>query len=533
MKKLALLAILIPTLVSAATFQYFSPATGILKGNSSTYVTSTAVSSDVTSLWTGSCSSTTFLRGDGACQAPPSGTPGNPAASLGLSAINGSASTYMRSDASPALSQSIVPTWSGLHTFNAGATINASTFTLLGTSQSSPIIWNAASAGTDQKKWDSISTTSALQFRAVNDAYTNANAWVTVNRGSGFTISNVTFPSLVALSNGVNVTGNESLAGQLSLTAQTGNNINILPEGSGATIQSALQYFSDNNLYLDAPRTGTPTGGQIFLRCGSASSTCLNLNASGVLTIPQPSSGTWAAIINGISSAGGIHVVQGGSNVVGIRIEDAGTQDTTLDIDTNNGEGSVRISGSSGTNTFSIYTAGTSRATFNTGLAMAGATGGDEGSGTINAKAYYVNGNALPTTGNITSQVTQTFTWSVNSGCTTTGTTGTVTVTTITGSGGSGTAIIKIPRIACTSSGSSPSMQITGSCPSSGPASLATQVSSWVMESASVDSLAFAVYTCSAGSGALTISLATGGNTSSTVSTTGTANATESIIVNN
>lgn len=41
----------------------------------------------------------------------------NPTASLGLAAVNGSATTWMRSDGAPALSQAIVPTWTGLHTF--------------------------------------------------------------------------------------------------------------------------------------------------------------------------------------------------------------------------------------------------------------------------------------------------------------------------------------------------------------------------------------------------------------------------------
>lgn len=39
----------------------------------------------------------------------------NPTASLGLTAINGVATTYMRSDAAPALSQSIAPTWTQPH----------------------------------------------------------------------------------------------------------------------------------------------------------------------------------------------------------------------------------------------------------------------------------------------------------------------------------------------------------------------------------------------------------------------------------
>lgn len=41
----------------------------------------------------------------------------NPSASVGLSAVNGSADTFMRSDAAPALDQAISPTWTGAHTF--------------------------------------------------------------------------------------------------------------------------------------------------------------------------------------------------------------------------------------------------------------------------------------------------------------------------------------------------------------------------------------------------------------------------------
>lgn len=42
----------------------------------------------------------------------------NPTASVGLAAVNGVATTYMRSDGAPALSQSIAPTWTGTHTFS-------------------------------------------------------------------------------------------------------------------------------------------------------------------------------------------------------------------------------------------------------------------------------------------------------------------------------------------------------------------------------------------------------------------------------
>lgn len=49
-------------------------------------------------------------------------TAANPSATVGLAAVNGSASTFMRSDGAPALDQGIVPTWTGFHTFTANPT---------------------------------------------------------------------------------------------------------------------------------------------------------------------------------------------------------------------------------------------------------------------------------------------------------------------------------------------------------------------------------------------------------------------------
>jgi len=43
----------------------------------------------------------------------------NPTASVGLSAVNGTATTFLRSDGAPALSVAIAPTWTGIHNFSA------------------------------------------------------------------------------------------------------------------------------------------------------------------------------------------------------------------------------------------------------------------------------------------------------------------------------------------------------------------------------------------------------------------------------
>lgn len=48
----------------------------------------------------------------------------NPTQSAGLTAVNGSATTYMRSDGAPAIDQSISPTWSSPHIFSAQVTLS-------------------------------------------------------------------------------------------------------------------------------------------------------------------------------------------------------------------------------------------------------------------------------------------------------------------------------------------------------------------------------------------------------------------------
>jgi hypothetical protein len=56
------------------------------------------------------------------CPAIPTGA--NPSALVGLTTINGSATTFMRSDAAPSLSLGIVPTWINEHTFASGLEVS-------------------------------------------------------------------------------------------------------------------------------------------------------------------------------------------------------------------------------------------------------------------------------------------------------------------------------------------------------------------------------------------------------------------------
>jgi hypothetical protein len=73
--RLALFALLaVATVASAQLYPLFGPSTGILKGTVSSPQTSAAASSDVAALWSGTCNSSSFLRGDGVCATPSGGS---------------------------------------------------------------------------------------------------------------------------------------------------------------------------------------------------------------------------------------------------------------------------------------------------------------------------------------------------------------------------------------------------------------------------------------------------------------------------
>ena len=109
----------------------------------------------------------------------------NPSATIGLSATNGSASTYLRSDGAPALSQSISPTWSGNHTF-AGQLIAAS-----GTPE---IRFDETDAASDNRVWSLFAASEKLRFGAYDNNASAGNDFMTVDR-TGTTVDKVTFPT--------------------------------------------------------------------------------------------------------------------------------------------------------------------------------------------------------------------------------------------------------------------------------------------------------------------------------------------------
>lgn len=117
---------------NAQTYNRFGPANGILVGNTSTPQTTAATSSNVISLWSGTCSASTFLRGDGSCQVATGGSgtvtsvgltvpaglsvTGSPITTSGTLAISTSLNGLLRgtgSGFSTAASSHVISLWSG------------------------------------------------------------------------------------------------------------------------------------------------------------------------------------------------------------------------------------------------------------------------------------------------------------------------------------------------------------------------------------------------------------------------------------
>lgn len=104
-------------------------------------------------------------------------TGANPTASVGLSAVNGSATTFLRSDGSPALDQSIAPTWTGIHLYSLAEP---------------RIKFNETDQGTDLKLWDIDVNAGALAIRTRTDADGTGTQVFLATRSTTTSLSNIT-----------------------------------------------------------------------------------------------------------------------------------------------------------------------------------------------------------------------------------------------------------------------------------------------------------------------------------------------------
>ena len=171
----------------------------------------------------------------------------NPTATVGLSAVNGVATTFLRSDGAPALSQSIVPTWTGAHTFNGAVTLNAAGNNVTGT-----ISFSDSVALSSVLLLDTANSPAALPSGSTND----------YNPGSGLGSRNMF--RLTPDAAGSTVTGFVAQAQGYVFFAnniQTGatGTLTLAHQNAGSSATNRIICPGETNLVI-------PAGGGVFLR---------------------------------------------------------------------------------------------------------------------------------------------------------------------------------------------------------------------------------------------------------------------------
>lgn len=249
----------------------------------------------------------------------------NPSGNIGLTAVNGSATTAMRSDGHPALDQSIVPTWTGQHTFNGGSTTFANSISVSGagsslkggvtitTPASGSALTATGAAGAVAMFAQGAATAGSSFGINVNAGTTAADYGLRVQNQSGsvamFTVGGAGNVVISAPSSGVPLVVNGVNTGyalQLSSTSAA----NVLGFGwNVGNTANAWNLFSQGNDPLSVGTNGTQS---LFLV--TAGTTRVNVNGNGAISISAPSSGA-ALTANG--SAGADTVIVQGSGTSG------------------------------------------------------------------------------------------------------------------------------------------------------------------------------------------------------------------------
>lgn len=178
---------------------------------------------------------------------------GNPSASIGLTAVNGSATTFLRSDGAPALDVSISPTWTGAHAFTKNGALSLPTVSITGT----PITGGTA---TTTKPLVLIETSGATSA-----AWSTGGALFGLNSASGFAGRTFDFQA-----NGVS-TLNLSAAGTLSGVGNWNTAGNII---AGGTLN--LSWFGRSEML-------SPSDGVILLQ-NAANTDFTRLQLGGTTT---------------------------------------------------------------------------------------------------------------------------------------------------------------------------------------------------------------------------------------------------------
>lgn len=235
----------------------------------------------------------------------------NPTGLIGMTAVNGSAGTFTRSDSTHAIDPAISPTWSGQHTFGGNQTI----FTGTGTGFN-PQAWCDTGLTAGSRCFAMrIGGGGDLQIDVATDAFSPGTAGLDIGR-SGAVVTAVNLgnatdnPAFSFLGTGATTFGGSTVAngGAVRANATSGNSsVRIQNSGTDKGIfcvsisaGSCTVGDSINDVTLDTQ------GGTLYLGANSGSSKQASIFNSGGVNVGAPTGGDKGS--GTINTAGAIYV---------------------------------------------------------------------------------------------------------------------------------------------------------------------------------------------------------------------------------
>lgn len=261
------------------------------------------------------------------------GTPANPTAIVGLSAVNGSASTYMRSDAAPALDQAIAPTWTGAHIWN-GVTGTFRRDSLGTTSTDGLILENTTAAAAGAQQYSPRLVFTGQGWKTNSTAASQTVNWSIENRpvqGAANPTTSLIVQSQV--NGGGYTTQLQVLAGQL-IVGNTAQPLTGLTLVGTSGLNSTIGVTSGQKITLAGiAATGNVEWASGFgtLGGGSGSLTISTAGTSDIRLVPTSRNlfiGVADAASPGAQTLGVQSVVAGTSNTAGANFTLAGSRGT-------------------------------------------------------------------------------------------------------------------------------------------------------------------------------------------------------------
>lgn len=281
---------------------------------------------------------------------PSAPTGANPSATIGLTAVNGSAATFLRSDGAPALSQAIAPTWTGLHTFTPTAAASPTALAwsaqsvAAGTSNTAGVNWTFnASQGTGTGVGGNI----IFQGAPHSTTGSTQNALTPILTLNGDT-------KQVQFSGG----NNSTIPAIYGASTSTGMGLSVSSEVDFIVGGSRIGYWTASNLVIGSGFGFNFSGGMVITAPTGSGLTFANTGGTGSFTLTAP------------VSAGAATLQLGNTNAASPISQTVQSQGSRSGTDTNVSGGNLTVTSGNGTGN-----ATGSSLIFQTPVAVASGTG--------------------------------------------------------------------------------------------------------------------------------------------------------------